>query len=135
MDKSFGDNVLVLDKMLSQVARVGSDDVYQLMAQWAEHKNFSMKNPNRVRSLYGAFVSANPKVFHDKSGKGYDFLADLLLQIDGYNPQLASRMVVPLMSFNRFGQDRKEKMLQALTKLSEAKLSKDLYEKVTAALN
>lgn len=135
MDENFGDNVLVLDKMLSQVARVGADDVYELMAQWTEHKNFSMKNPNRVRSLYGAFVSANPKVFHDKSGKGYDFLADLLLQIDGYNPQLASRMVVPLLSFNRFTTDRKEKMLEALTKLSQAKLSKDLYEKVTAALN
>ncbi len=135
MDQSFGDNVLVLDKMLSQIARVGSDDVYELMAKWAEHKNFSMKNPNRVRSLYGAFVSANPKVFHDKSGKGYDFLADLLLEVDGYNPQLASRMVVPLMSFSRFAEDRKEKMLSALTKLSQAKLSKDLYEKVTAALN
>ena len=135
MDSVYKANVLVLDKLLSQAARVADDSVYELMATWAEHDNFSMKNPNRVRSLYGAFVSANPKVFHDKSGKGYDFLADLLLQIDSYNPQLASRMVVPLLSFNRFTADRKQMMLQALTKLSQAKLSKDLYEKVTAALN
>ncbi len=135
VDSAYSDNVLVLDKLLSQVARVSDESVYELMETWAKHENFSMKNPNRVRSLYGAFVSANPKVFHDKSGKGYDFLADLLLKIDSYNPQLASRMVVPLLSFNRYEVQRKAKMLEALTKMSEAKLSKDLYEKVTAALN
>ena len=135
MDDAFKGNVLVLDKLLSQVARVGQNSVYKMMAKWAKHADFSMKNPNRVRSLYGAFVSANPKVFHDKSGKGYQFLADLLLEIDSYNPQLAARMVVPLLSFKRYDETRQALMLAELKRMSKAKLSKDLFEKVTAALS
>ena len=135
MDLAYKDNVLVLDKLFTQVARVSDDSVYDLMNKWSKHESFSMKNPNRVRALYGAFVMANAKVFHDVSGKGYHFLANLLLEIDSYNPQLASRMVVPLMSFNRYDKVRKAKMLAELTRMSEQKLSKDLYEKVTAALN
>jgi aminopeptidase N len=135
MNKAHPDSVLVLDKMLSQVARIQSDEVYETMKTWSEHKNFSMKNPNRVRSLYGAFANGNAKMFHDESGKGYEFLTDLLLEIDGFNPQLAARMVVPLLSFKRFDENRQAKMKQALTRLSQAKLSKDMFEKVQASLN
>jgi aminopeptidase N len=105
------------------------------MQAWAQRKQFNRKNPNRMRSLYGAFVMSNPKVFHSADGKGYQFLADLLLEIDQFNPQLASRMITPLLAFNQYDKVRKEGMLQRLRYLGQQKLSKDLFEKVNSALS
>lgn len=134
MDKEFADNVLVFDKMTSAVARIPNTEVYSKMAQWAEHALFSDKNPNRVRSLFGAFVMNNPEQFHDESGKGYQFLADFLKKMDKLNPQLASRMVSPLLSWQRYEPVRKELMRQQLIQLNQLELSKDLYEKLSSAL-
>ncbi|WP_299268731.1 aminopeptidase N [uncultured Psychrosphaera sp.] len=134
MDKQFADNVLVFDKMTSAVARIPHAEVYRKIAQWAEHALFSDKNPNRVRSLFGAFVMNNPEQFHDESGKGYQFLADFLKKMDKLNPQLASRMISPLLSWQRYEPVRKELMRQQLIQLSKLELSKDLYEKLSSAL-
>ena len=134
MDKQFADNVLVFDKMTSAVARIPHAEVYSKIAQWAEHDLFSDKNPNRVRSLFGAFVMNNPEQFHDESGKGYQFLADFLKKMDKLNPQLASRMISPLLSWQRYEPVRKELMRQQLIQLSKLELSKDLYEKLSSAL-
>ncbi len=127
-------NVLVLDKVLVSVAKVESDAVYQMMADWAKHPDFNSENPNRIRSLYGAFVMANPKMFHAEDGSGYRFLTELLKKIDQFNPQVASRMISPLLSYQRYDEHRKSLMLEQLKQLSEQKLSADLFEKVTAAL-
>lgn len=134
MDKQFADNVLVFDKMTSAVARIPNAEVYSKIAQWAEHALFSDKNPNRVRSLFGAFVMNNPEQFHDESGKGYQFLADFLQKMDKLNPQLASRMISPLLSWQRYEPVRKELMRQQLIQLNQLELSKDLYEKLSSAL-
>ena len=77
----------------------------------------------------------NAKVFHDKSGKGYTFLADLLLEIDSYNPSVSIKNGSAFNGFSRYDEERKAKMLGELKRMSEQKLSKDLFEKVTAALN
>lgn len=135
MDTAFEGNTLVLDKMLSLIGRVDNDNVYELMNQWTQHKNFDDQNPNRIRSLYGAFIMGNPKHYHDVSGKGYAFLVELLLRIDRFNPQVASRMIVPLLNFNRYDTKRSELMKRSLQTLSDNSISADLFEKVTAALS
>ncbi len=134
MDSQFSDNVLVFDKMTSAVARIATDNVYKKMDEWAGHSLFSDKNPNRVRSLYGAFVMHNPEQFHHESGRGYQFLTKLLIKMDAINPQLASRMISPLLSWKRYEPTRKQLMHQQLLELNQQKLSKDLYEKVSSAL-
>jgi len=134
MDKEFSDNVLVFDKMTSAIAKLPSDVVYDKMATWSQHKLFSDKNPNRVRSLYGAFVMHNPEQFHNENGKGYQFLTELLKKMDKLNPQLASRMISPLLSWKRYEPVRKGLMKQQLIELNNLELSKDLYEKVSSAL-
>ena len=134
MDAEFSGNVLVLDKILSSVGQVADNSVYSLMTQWTKHKDFSIKNPNRFRSLYGAFIMRNPSQFHHKSGQGYALLTKLLIELDQINPQVAARMISPLMSFKRFDDERQELMRESLVTLSEQKLSKDLYEKVSSAL-
>lgn len=135
MDEMYQGNTLVLDKLLSLIGRVDSEQVFELMAKWSQHSGFDEKNPNRIRALYGAFIMGNQKNYHDASGRGYQFLVDLLLKIDQFNPQVASRMIVPLMSFARYDEKRSELMTQSLQKLSDNSISADLFEKVTAALS
>ena len=116
------------------VAKTNSKAVYDKMEKWATHQDFSIKNPNRVRALYGSFISNNAKQFHHTSGQGYEFLTDLLIKLDKINPQIAARMITPLLGWKRFAGSRKEKMKNCLLRLNSNELSKDLYEKVDSAL-
>ena len=67
----------------------------------AGHPDFTLANPNRLRSLVGAFA-ANQRAFHDASGRGYRFLADMILAVDKLNPQTAAELVPPLGRWRRF---------------------------------
>jgi aminopeptidase N len=69
------------------------------------------------------------------SGRGYEFLKNILIELDAVNPQVASRMITPLLSFKRYDDVRQSKMRDILKALSGRDLSKDLFEKVSAALN
>lgn len=131
----FKGQALVFDKMSQLVAMSKDDGVYELMKKWSERPEFDRKNPNRMRSLYGAFVMRNPQQFHHVSGKGYAFLEKLLIEIDAMNPQLAARLIDPLLAFKRYEPQRSQLMLGTLESLSKMKLSKDLYEKVQAAIS
>ena len=131
----FEGQVLVFDKILQVVASRNDDNIYDLMDEWSRKNEFKRNNPNRMRSLYGSFVMRNPKKFHDESGEGYQFLKTLLLEIDSFNPQLAARLVDPLMSFKRYEKKRANLMQNTLKELQSNKLSNDLFEKVEAALS
>ena len=99
------------------------------------HDDFDIKNPNRVRSLLGAFCTANPLCFHDVSGFGYDLLGGYIETIDVMNPQIASRLCVPLTRWKRFNETRQQLMKAELQRLiSLPKLSKDVSELVEKSL-
>ena len=72
----------------------------------ASHPDFTLRNPNRLRSLVGAFVGQPARVPRSRSGRGYRFLADLILALDKLNPQTAARLVPPLGRWRRFGEAR-----------------------------
>ena len=67
------------------------------------HPAFSMTNPNRVRSLIGAFAQGNPTQFNRPDGAGYEFVADRILALDPNNPQVASRMTTAFKSWRVAG--------------------------------
>ena len=95
-----------------------------------------MSNPNRVRSLIGVFAAANTFEFHRKDAKGYDFLTKAIIKLNGVNPQVAARIITPLIQFKKFDLERQALMRQSLENiLAIDELSKDLYEKVTKALS
>jgi len=99
-----------------------------------EHEKFSMKNPNKVRSLIGAFAG-NFNIFHAEDGSSYAFLADRVLELDAMNPQVASRMVRALMKWKQYEAGRAELMKQQLTRiLAKDGLSGDVYEIVSKSL-
>ena len=94
-----------------------------------------MHNPNRLRALIGTFTAANPYRFHAPDGSGYQFLGDVLNELNQVNPQVASRLITPLLQFKRFDPRRQTLMKQELQKLAErTDLSRDLFEKVSRAL-
>ncbi len=96
---------------------------------------FSLTNPNKVRSVIGSYCGQNHVRFHDKSGEGYAFLADHIIQLDDMNPQIASRLLTPLTRWRKFDSDRQQLMLAQLKRIhAKGKLSKDVREVVEKSL-
>jgi aminopeptidase N len=97
--------------------------------QLLEHADFDIRNPNKVRSLIGAFCGQNHVGFHDASGEGYEFLADQVLILDKLNPQIASRLLTPLTRWKKFSAKRQGLMQAQLRRIkAQEDLSKDLFE-------
>jgi aminopeptidase N len=105
------------------------------LEQLTTHPAFSWKNPNRVRAVFGAFSQRNPQQFHRADGKGYHLLAEVVTKLDALNPQLAARLVTPLLSWQRYDLQRQQLLRQLLQQLASGReLSDDLYEKVSKSL-
>src|SRR3546814_15436065 len=93
-------NALVLDKWFSVQALSTRDDTAAMVETLAKHGDFTLANPNRMRSLVGAFA-ANQRAFHDPYGRGYRFLAEMILAVEKLNPQAAARLVPTLGPWRR----------------------------------
>lgn len=127
---------LVVDKWFSLQAVSILPGTLNTVKTLMQHPAFDIKNPNRVRSLVGAFCAANYINFHDSSGAGYEFLADQVLQINGLNPQLAARLLEPLTQWSKFDSARQVLMKAQLERVAKTRnLSKDVYEIVEKSLN
>jgi aminopeptidase N len=99
-----------------------------------QHPAFEIRNPNKVRSLVGAFCSSNPVNFHRADGAGYALLVEVISTLDPINPQIASRMMTPLTRWRRYGA-RRDQMRDALEQISALPdLSKDVFEVVSKSL-
>ena len=107
----------------------------QRVARLTRHPLFSIKNPNKVRALIGTFATANPVNFNRPDGKGYAFVADRVLEIDGFNPQIAARLLGAFRSFKALEPARRAKARGVLERIAAAKpLSHDVFEIVTKML-
>ncbi|ANY19147.1 Aminopeptidase N [Tsuneonella dongtanensis] len=127
-------NALVVDKWFSLQASALHPQAIEHVKALADHPDFTLKNPNRVRSLYMAFAG-NPHAFHAESGEGYRMIADLILALDPINAQTAARFVPPLGRWRRIEPGRAGKMRAELERIAEAKgLSRDTFEQVTRSL-
>ena len=126
---------LVLDKWFSiQAMSARADTLAQVRALYA-HPDFDLRNPNRARSLIGAFAAGNPRWFHDAGGEGYRFLADAVIALDPINGATAARLVGPLGLWRRQAPERAALMKRELGRvLALPGLSRGTYEKVSKAL-
>lgn len=121
-------DALVLNKWFSVQALANLDDVLERVVALVDHPDFTLKNPNRCRSLISAFTM-NAAPFHDENGKGYEFLADMLEKLDGINPQISSRMAGSLIQWRRYDDTRSELMKKQCTRLLNMPgISDDMYE-------
>jgi aminopeptidase N len=126
---------LVLDKWFSIQATTQIGDALNVVRHLMLHQDFNLKNPNKVRSLIGAFVSLNPYHFHAEDGSGYAFLADSVLKLDPMNPQIAARLVSAFTRWQKYDEHRRDLMITQLERIQQVEgLSKDVYEIVSKSL-
>lgn len=127
--------MLVVNQWLSMQATSPLPDTLDVVVELMKHESFDIRNPNKVRALIGAFCNQNHVNFHQKSGNGYRFLADRIIQLNAINPQIASRMLMPLTKWQRYDLGRQKLMLAELERISRSdNLSKDVYEVVSKSL-
>ncbi|ANI77850.1 aminopeptidase N [Sphingobium sp. EP60837] len=130
----YRNDALTLDKWFQTQAFALHPDTVDLVEELGRHPDFTLSNPNRVRSLYGAF-GGNQWAFHHRSGKGYRLVANCIIALDKLNPQTAARLVPPLGRWCRFDDERAALMRGELQRiLAEPGLSKDVTEQVGKSL-
>jgi aminopeptidase N len=130
------DEPLVIDKWFGIQAMSQRPDTLDRVIRLMGHPDFTLRNPNRVRSLIGAFCAGNPVRFHAADGDGYRFLADRVLELDPVNPQIAARLLGPLVRWRRYDPDRQQLMRGEMERILAApELSKNVYEIASKALD
>jgi aminopeptidase N len=127
-------NALVIDKWFALQASSLHPKVIEHVKALAEHPDFTLRNPNRARSLYMPFTGA-PHGFHAANGEGYRLIADLILDLDPINAQTAARFVPALGRWRKLESGRSALMRAELERIAAApKLSRDSFEQVTRSL-
>ena len=130
----FEQEALVIDKWFSLQAMSRHTDVAKVQ-ELMQHPAFTLKNPNRARSLIFSFCNGNPSQFHAVDGSGYEFWADQVIALNTINPQVAARLARMLDRWRKFHPALQERMRVALERVAGTKgLSKDVLEVVTKAL-
>ena len=130
----FAGNNDVIDKWFTVQALAQRPDTLAQVEALLGHRDFTISNPNRLRSLVGAFA-ANQRQFHAAGGAGYRLLADQLLAVDRINPQSAARLAVPLGRWRRFDAERAALMKAQLERIVAAPgVSKDVLEMASRSL-
>ena len=133
--EQFKDNPLVMDQWFSVQAGSTLPGGLQRVRELMQHPAFTIKNPNKVRALVGAFAGQNLINFHAADGSGYRFLADLVIELNGFNPQIASRQLAPLTRWRKYDAARQAMMKAELERIrSSGELSSDVFEVVSKSL-
>ena len=131
----FKDNPLVMDQWFSVQAGNTQPGGLERVQHLMQHPAFTLKNPNKVRALIGAFANQNLVNFHRADGAGYRFLADQVIVLNKLNPQIASRLLAPLTRWRKYDESRQGLMKTELERiLASGELSSDVYEVVSKSL-
>ncbi|WP_425929964.1 aminopeptidase N [Pseudomonas sp. NyZ201] len=131
----FKDNPLVMDQWFSVQAASTLPGGLARVRKLMEHPAFTMKNPNKVRALIGAFAGQNLVNFHAADGSGYRFLADIVIELNALNPQIASRQLAPLTRWRKYDAARQALMKGELQRIRDSgQLSSDVFEVVSKSL-
>ena len=132
----YADNALALDKWFAAQAQLPGDVALERVLLLERDPAFTLKNPNRVQALLGAFVRGNPSGFHRIDGAGYRLLAERLVTLDALNPQLAARLATAFNGWQRLEPQRREAARAAIAGLAgHGALSRNLAEIIGNVLN
>jgi aminopeptidase N len=129
------DDPLVMDKWFAlQVTKPGPEAV-STVKRLLSHPAYSIRNPNKVRAVLGAFAAGNPTGFHARDGSGYRLLAEQVLELNGINPQIAARCVSAFNQWTRYDSHRRNLMESELRVIAgTGGLSPDVDEIVRNSL-
>ena len=119
---------LVMQKWLNVQASASYDSTYDLVLKLEQDAIYDKTVPNLVRALLGAFAS-NHLQFNHSSGRGYKLIADRILEIDKFNPQVASRFASQFKNYNRLPTGLHNLMKTELDRIYMTEgLSKNVFE-------
>jgi aminopeptidase N len=137
----FRHDALVIDKWFALQARTpevvgaGAGRVFQRAKALMSHPEFSLKNPNRARSLLFTLMMFNPAAFHRADAAGYVFWSDRVLELDAFNPQVAARLARVLDRWRKLAEPYRGAAREAIARVAaRPDLSNDVREIVTRAL-
>jgi aminopeptidase N len=131
----FEQEALVVDKWFALQAMSRTTDV-AAMRELMRHPAFTLKNPNRARSLIFSFCNGNPAQFHAPDGSGYEFWADQVIALNTINPQVAARLARSLDRWRKYDPALQGRMRAALQRVAGTRaLSKDVLEVITKSLS
>lgn len=126
---------LVVDKWLTLQATSSLENTLDTVRELLAHPAFSLTNPNKVRSLIGAFTTTNHVRFHAATGAGYQFLADQIIRLDPINPHIAARLMSPFTSWKRYDSLRQGLMREQMERIAgQNNLSAGVTELVRKSL-
>jgi aminopeptidase N len=128
---------LVVDNWFILQASAPEQDgrVMNAVKNLLKHSDFSMKNPNRARSVLGSFAMRNPAAFHRADAAGYVLWADRVMEMDSINPQLASRLARSLDTWAKLAEPYRSAAFEAISRVAaKPDLSADVREIVSRAL-
>ncbi len=129
------DDHVVIDKWFALQALSSLPDTPERVKALRSHAHFSLDNPNKVRALIGTFAAANTTGFNRADGAGYDFVADAILEIGAFNPQIAARLSGAFKSWKKLEPVRQGHARAALERIAAHDgLSRDVFEIVTKTL-
>jgi aminopeptidase N len=128
-------NALTIDKWFSVQARADRPGTLGDVRRLMRHPDFTLGNPNRLRSLISAFTDGNFTRFHDPAGDGYRLLADIVAHLDQTNPQVGARLLGPLRQWRRFAEPQRSRMAAVLDGLAGRVKSRDIFEVVSKSLS
>lgn len=132
----YRDEPLVLDKWFALQAVIPEDDVLERIAQLILNPAYAISNPNRVRSVFGAFAMSNPTQFNRADGKGYQLLADLALALDDINPQITARLMTAFGPWRTMNAARRHHAEQQLRRIAaKPDLSRDTADIIQRSLD
>ena len=134
--ESWKHNPLLIDKWFSiQAIHTPANKIFKVIETLSLHPDFGWKNPNRFRSLIGAFALNNSRCFHSKDGNGYKIIASWVKKIDPVNPQVAARLCTAFETINRLEPKRKKLMKSSLKNIRYSdNISKDTMDITTRLL-
>ena len=129
------DDALVMDKWFALQAQSRRPGALSRVQKLMAHPAFSIRNPNKVRALIGAFCHQNLAHFHAEDGYGYAFAADRIIELDQLNPQIAARLAACFNRWKQLEPKRRAMMREELERIAAVEnLSSDTYEIVSKAL-
>jgi aminopeptidase N len=130
----FAGEALVVDKWFAMQGAAPNTNV-AAVRKLMQHPAFTLKNPNRARSLLFSFCNANPSQFHAADGSAYEFWAEHVIALDALNPQVAARLARSMDRWRRYAPALQDQMRSALERVARAApLSNDVMEVVSKAL-
>ena len=133
----FKNEPLVIDKWfgLQTSAPDHGGNILPVVRQLMKHADFSLRNPNRARSVISNYCQGNPAAFHRLDGAGYAFWSERVMELDAINPQVAARLARALDRWSKLAEPYRSAAHEALARVAaRTDLSKDTHEVITRAL-